>query len=879
MKDFFISYNKADRQWAEWIAWALKEQGKQVVIQAWHFGPGCNFPLEMHKAIRESEKILLVLSPDFLTSEFTSPEWSAFFAQDPTGALRKIMPVRVRDCRPDGLLGPISYIDLLGASPEAEAQRMLIDGLLNFGEPSTAPSFPGAQVCTATTATGPKPPFPVFSVPHQRNPNFSGREDYLAALGTALAGGPAALTQQAIAGLGGVGKTQLALEYCYRRRGDYPLIWWVRCEEPATLASDYAGLAPHLGIPPNPDQTQTVAAVRAWLAAHPGWLLVLDNVEKPEDLRDYLPQGGQGHVLITSREDMSDIASTMDVTVWPEDEAIAFLLKRTGEKDQEAAKVLATELGRLPLALEQAGAYIKKSGCGVSGYLDMLKDNLPKLMEWGKGLSGYEKNVATTWLPAFAEVQKKSPAAAELLNLCAFLAPDDIPLEIIKEGKEFLPPALAGAVDDPLPWNEALAALKAYSLVQREGDSLSVHRLVQAVTRDRLGEKGRKKWAGAAVRVVNRAVDIDVLTATTTWPLITRLVLHGKMVVEYAVELNSELGDASYILDRVATYLQARADYVQSKILFKRALQIGIDAYGDDHPDVASRRSDFGIVLKELGDLTAARNLFEQALASDLNTFGPDHTIVGVRRGLLGQTFMALGYYQEAKEQIELALNIFTKLLGDRHSNVATCRGDLGLVLKSLGDLSGARAQFELALSIDSEVFGPEHLAVAVHQRHLGMVLRDIGDLPAAREQCEHALAIDLKVYGPGHPEVAHTHNILGSVLQDMGELNAARTQFECAIDIDLKIYGPDHCQVARDRLALGGVLFLLGRYIDALDHGIKALKIIEQSLPADHPNIIVTLSNLAACHAKQGNHGQAAELRARAQALKAQRQAKGLDG
>ncbi|MFH1033266.1 MAG: toll/interleukin-1 receptor domain-containing protein, partial [Pseudomonadota bacterium] len=164
MKDFFISYNKADRQWAEWIAWQIMAQGRQVVIQAWDFGPGCNFPLAMQQGIQECEKILLVLSPDYLKSEFTQPEWAAYFAQDPKGDKRQIVPVRVRDCQPGGLLAPIVYVDLLGIAAEAEARRQLLQGLFGGGPPATPPVFPVGQVAAppfpVPAATGAAPPAP-----------------------------------------------------------------------------------------------------------------------------------------------------------------------------------------------------------------------------------------------------------------------------------------------------------------------------------------------------------------------------------------------------------------------------------------------------------------------------------------------------------------------------------------------------------------------------------------------------------------------------------------------------------------------------------------------------------------------------------------------
>jgi tetratricopeptide (TPR) repeat protein len=806
VKDFFISYNKADRAWAKWIAWQIKAQGKQVVYQEEDFEPGCNFPLEMHKAIQECEKILLVLSPDFLTSEFTSPEWAAFFVQDPAGNNRKIVPVRVRDCKPDGLLKPIVYIDLLDVTPEEEARRVLLNKLLHVGPAPGPPGFPPATSAAGNPGLGPKPTFPgsalgaaspaIFHVPHGRNPNFSGRQDYLTALAKALAGDKTAALTQAIAGLGGVGKTQLALEYCYRHVGDYSLIWWVRCEEPATLASDFAGLAAPLGLPSSQDQTQTVQAVRDCLAAHPGWLLVLDNVEKPEDLKDYLPHGGQGHVLITSRHQAwRGVAQPVSVQVWPLDEAVAFLLGRSGSDDRAGAERLAQELGCLPLALEQAGAYVEESSCTLAEYLALLDTHRADLLARGTCLNDSQRTVATTWLPAFEAVQKKSPAAAELLNLCAFFAPDDIPLEIVKEGKEYLPPDLAGAVADPLQLNEALAALKAYSLVQREGDSLSLHRLVQAVTRDRLGEEERKQWAGVAVRVVNEAVPENIDTDVNCWPACPRLLAHGLAAAEHAEKTRMEPEATSRLLNEMGLYVGGRAEFQQAKGLHERALAISLKALGPDHTNVATYQNNLGIVLHLLGDLPAARKQYELALASDLTTYGPDHP------------------------------------------KVATDRNNLGSVLQNLGDLSAAREQLELALASGLKTYGQDHPLVAVYRSTLGLLLQALGDLPGAREQLELALGIDLRVYGSDHPEVATDRNNLGTVLSDLGDQPAAIAQYE------------------------------------------QALAIQERFLPPEHPHNIKCFKNLAFCHEALGNLDQAAQLRARAAALKAERKRKGLDG
>ncbi len=191
MKDFFISYNQADRQWADWIAWALEEEKYSTVLQDWDFRPGCNFPLEMDKAIKETERIILVLSQDFLNSNFTAPEWAAVFAQDPTGVKGKILPIKVRECRPDGLLAPISRINLLGLNQE-EAKRALLAGISRErAKPKSQPNFPGSRSVPdqplfpgELPERGPLPPG--YRVPFLPNAVFTGRQEDLTDLAVSL---------------------------------------------------------------------------------------------------------------------------------------------------------------------------------------------------------------------------------------------------------------------------------------------------------------------------------------------------------------------------------------------------------------------------------------------------------------------------------------------------------------------------------------------------------------------------------------------------------------------------------------------------------------------------------------------------------------------
>lgn len=305
MKDFFISYNKANREWAEWIAWHLEEAGYTTVLQAWDFRPGSNIALKMHRASEEAHRTIAVLSDDYLEAVYTQPEWAAAFWADPTGEKGTLLPVRVRTCKPKGLLGPIRYIDLVGIEEDAAREALLAGVERDRPKPAVRPAFPAG----AERSLAERPGFPgalpaVWNVPHPRNPNFTGRQGLLEAIREVLARGQQAALTQAIVGLGGVGKTQLALEYAYRHAEDYSVVWWARSEEPPQLAWDYAALAGPLKLPQRDeaDQRAAVEAVRRWLGGNAGWLLIFDNAPNLAAVYEYLPRGGAGHVLITSRD-------------------------------------------------------------------------------------------------------------------------------------------------------------------------------------------------------------------------------------------------------------------------------------------------------------------------------------------------------------------------------------------------------------------------------------------------------------------------------------------------------------------------------------------------------------------------------------------------
>jgi len=307
-QDFFVSYNKADREWAEWIAWQLEAEGYTTVLQAWDFLPGSNFVLDMDKASQQASRTIALLSPDYLASQFTPAEWAAAFAQDPTGQQGKLLPIRVKACTLTGLLAQLVYLDLVDLDEKSAAATLRAGIARTHARPSTAPRYPGStasDIPQTSPFPGPRVLPRAWNVPFRRNPFFTGREPVFTQVHELLyAGTTAALSQPpAISGLGGIGKTQIAVEYAYRFQDDYQFVLWVQANTLETLLADFVTLATQLNLPEQNEQGQQVVvqAMKQWLETHRRWLLIFDNADDLAMVQDYLPQGNQGHILLTTR--------------------------------------------------------------------------------------------------------------------------------------------------------------------------------------------------------------------------------------------------------------------------------------------------------------------------------------------------------------------------------------------------------------------------------------------------------------------------------------------------------------------------------------------------------------------------------------------------
>ncbi|MCX6678558.1 MAG: FxSxx-COOH system tetratricopeptide repeat protein [Methanothrix sp.] len=338
------------------------------------------------------------------------------------------------------------------------------------------------------------------NIPYDQNNSFTGRQQLLGNLRAYLTSRKNSILKSVVFGQPGVGKTQLVLEYFFRYKYDYGVVWWVKSEKTDDLAKDYAKLAVSLELQEkdSKDRDLQIEAVRRWLEMNPGWLLIFDNADTPEELERYLPKTGSGNIIITSRNpNWRTSAWCMEVPEFERVESIDFLIHRTGENNRDSANDLAEAMGDLPLGLEQAGAYMEEAVISFEEFLARFQSRSVEIIKSGKP-TAYEKTIATTYSISIEKAKSEVPESLDLLNLCAFLDPDQIPIALLTTGAGNLPEPLASAIKDQLKLDKAIASLRHYSLINVTRDVLSIHRLEQIAIKMHLSDEDKNKWQNAA---------------------------------------------------------------------------------------------------------------------------------------------------------------------------------------------------------------------------------------------------------------------------------------------------------------------------------------------------------------------------------------------
>lgn len=660
----------------------------------------------------------------------------------------------------------------------------------------------------------------IQNIPIPQNIFFTGREPLLATLHKRLSTArAAALTQpQALYGLGGIGKTQTAAEYAYRFGDDYTHVFWVWAASRETLVDDFVTLAELLKLPEQnePDQQKVVDAVKGWLASQDGWLLIMDNADDLRQAREFLPIHHKGYVLYTTRARAAgSIAASMEVEQLSEQDGALLLLRWTRLLDMEAsldsaraedlaaAKRIVREMDGLPLAIVQAGAYMEETGCGLEDYLHLYETYRKDLLSRRSLLiSDYPETVATTWSLSFQQVEQASALAANVLCLCAFLAPDAIPEELLTRGAAELGSIDGGAAIDTFQFNDALKVLLNYSLVRRNHEThmLTIHRLAQAVLKDGMDDEARQVWAERTVRAINAAFpQADYGTGAKQLSYMP----HVQECITLIKQYRLHFPEAAHLLYKSAEFLYFHGFYAESRDMHLQALELRRQARDEENLAVAESLNALAVLARLLGDFGQAESYHLHALTIREKALGPDDPQTALSLNNLGVLYRGQGRYEEAELYLQRALGIREQKLGAENPETLT-------TLLNLANLYEVQRRFE-----------------------------------EAEQLLERVLAISERTLQPENPLIAHTLNLLARLCFAQEHYARAESFWNRSLTLLEKTLGSEHPTTAERLNDLARAAYAQGHFLQAQALCQKALNICEPRLGAEHPDTILYREHL----------------------------------
>jgi hypothetical protein len=810
--DFFVSHAGADRAWAEWVAWQLAEAGYSVELDTWDWVPGRNFVTAMSDALDRAARVVALFSAAYFDrSRYTSGEWSAAVVHLPGAEQGRLVPVRVEEVAAElvpAVLRPLVFCDLFGVDAD-QARRRLLDAVRGPRPPDREPAFPGRAARAGLGrlgGSGPRLPGSVprvWNIPAQ-NLEFTGRDQMLVALRDVLTGGDRAVVQ-ALHGMGGVGKTQLAAEYAWRFAGAYELGWWIDAEQAGLIGDQFAALGTALGCIEAGAQIGTVRdAVLGELRDRSQWLLVFDNAQAPGDLTGWLP--ANGHVLITSRQHRwAQVAAPVEVDVLARAESVALLTGRVSGLAEADAGRLAEALGDLPLALAQAAEYLAETGMGAAEYLGLLRTRAREILDQGRPGS-YPMSLAAATGLAADQLARDDPAAAELAGLCAFLAPEPIPVDLFTGAAEELPAGLAARAADPIAWRRTLTQVSGRALARLDHRGLQMHRLTQAILRDRLTPE-QAAAARERAEAVLAASNPRGTGNPATWTRWAQLMPHV-LAAGLAATTNRSL---RWLACNACAYLLFRGDIRSSHDLSEILYPQWKERLGEDDDTVLDMAYKLAWALEDLDRYAEARDLEQVVVARAREVLGEDAQSTLAYASNLANSLRMLGEVQAARDLDQDTLERCRRVLGEDHPDTLASANNLANDLRDLGDVRAARDLDQDTLERKRRVLGEDHPDTLTSANNLAVDLRDLGDVQAARDLDQDTLERKRRVLGEDHRSTLTTANNLAADLRDLGDVQAARDLDQDTLDRYRRVLGDDHPDTRRSANNLADDLRALG--------------------------------------------------------------------
>jgi tetratricopeptide (TPR) repeat protein len=819
----FISHAGRDLAWAEWVAQRLLEAGYDVELDAWHWDVGQNFMVRMNDAMQRAHRVVALLSTAYFElSRYTTLEWTALLAdrENPD----RLVPLRVEEVQLPAIFKPLIVENLYGLD-FPQARRALLQAVAGKeafrraagveGGPRSGVRMPGALP-------------EVWNVP-VGTAVFTGRDGDMVDLRSHL------LSDHRVAlyGIGGVGKTALAIRYAHQFANDYDIVWWIDAEQLAMVGEQVAALGTALGLATNTADVRSAAnAAHRHLRSVPRWLVVFDNVEDYRELAAWLPEG-PGHVITTSRQAApAVIAQSMYVDVLTRRESQTLLWAQKPALTEEEVTAIADKVGDLPLALSQAGGVLAETNVPVTDYLRALEKQPSYTLDDGP------QSVAKTVQVSMERLAQNDPAAYQLMAICAFLGSDVIPTDLFTNATPgLLPEPLASTLGQPVQFHRSKARIAQYGLGAVSEAGVTIHRLTQAIVREQQGDEFRQMAENLLADAAPAVTDDPAV-----WPRWATLVPH-LLAVQPAKRANPRLREAAC---RMVRYLVVRGETAAVLPIASGLYEgwMAMSGPDDEHVlAVANRLTNTYLVMGRFDD---ARQLSEQTRARCQRILGPDHReTIRAANGLaaalrsLGQAAQSRDIYQETTAQC-------AQVLGEDDPETIGAITGLAHALRVIGEVDRARQMYEEILQRGLRVLGEDHPATLRSANYLSYAWHNLGNGAKAREIGEQAWERCRRILGDNHPETLRAANNVAFALHDLGLVEQARMICEDTLDRARRSLTEDHPETLGVMNNLAYLLRDLGQTAEACSVCAEALQLCRSALGPDHPETLRSANNLA---------------------------------
>ncbi len=678
---------------------------------------------------------------------------------------------------------------------------------------------------------------------------------------------------QTISGLGGIGKTQLSIEYAYKYHYKYKTcIWFVDAESGYSVYNYFCDFAKcfNLFLPVNYNTRDLQRVIKTWLSENRSWLLIFDNLEIMDTIAPYLPDKVNGRILITTRNIRIDYGISLFLDVFNLGEALSFMKKRLSKNNEgkmeyymyddftEKSSELIKRLGYLPLALEQAAAYIKEVRCSISDYIELLRQSsVEAFSDQYASPEYYESIVTSTWNISFAALEESS---RQLLNLCAYMGADNIPVKFFVEMRSELPSPLTDDLAKQLTLNRVVTGLRTYSLTSGTVEYIHIHRLVQEVIRkdhEVGGENGYDKngWLQLSFRMLERYLPTSCEEPDSTSRFM-QISIHAESITEYYsifAEQESIRLKLANLYDKIGQCYDDCGIFDSAFSNYFNSLQIKEKYLGKRHPETAMQYDNIGLSYTKTGKYAEAIAWHNKAINILEISLGKKNLDTATAYNNLGLALVRNGSYDLGIKWYQKCLEVELEILGHEHIEIAADYNNIGEAYYQKGDEEMALKYLKWALKIKEKQIGCMNSNTAITYNNLGSVYWKRKQYDEAIKYTEKSLNIYKKTYGEKHPNVALELGNIASILADKNDRNKARDYYIKAIEVGKNSLGLSHPETAKTIDGMGTTYLDEDKLEQALPYFLLSYKLFKGTLNQEHNDVVRVYKHLQLVHKKGG--------------------------